>query len=137
MDLSPRTHYALRALVCLTVKRGDGVVSGREIAAYGGIPAKFVEQIMHELRDAGFVRSQRGKGGGYSLSREPEDLTLCEVVEAIEGSLEGFGRMRSDDPIGPLLEPVWTSARAALREALDSETIAGVAERIVVNMYHI
>jgi Rrf2 family protein len=119
------------------MKRGEGVVSGRQIAAYGGIPGKYVEQVMHDLRQAGLVRSQRGKGGGYVLGRGPESITVLEVIEAIEGPLDEFGRMRGGDPVGPLLEPVWADARASLQEVLGSATIASIAERIAVDTYQI
>jgi Rrf2 family protein len=137
MDVSLRTQYALRALVCLTMRRGEGVVSGRQIAEFGAIPGKYVEQVMHELRQSGFVRSRRGKGGGYVLSREPQAITVLEVVEAVEGSLEGFGRMRGGDPVAPLLAPVWDDVRTSLVEVLGCATIAGIVERVAVDMYHI
>jgi Rrf2 family protein len=137
MDVSLRSQYALRALVCLAMKRGEGVISGRQIADFGSIPGKYVEQVMHDLRQAGLVRSQRGKGGGYVLGREPEAITVLEVVETVGGSLDGFGRMRSGDPVGPLLQPVWDAARVSLQDALGSASIAGVAERVAVDMYHI
>jgi Rrf2 family protein len=119
------------------MKRGEGVISGRQIADFGGIPGKYVEQVMHDLRQAGFVRSQRGKGGGYVLGRAPESISVVEVLETIEGSLDGFGRMRGGDPIGPLLELVWTDTRVAIKEILGSASIASIAERVAVDMYHI
>jgi Rrf2 family protein len=137
MDISLRSQYALRALVLLAMKRGEGVISGRQIADFGGIPGKYVEQVMHDLRQAGLVRSRRGKGGGYVLGREPEAITILGVVETIEGSLYGFGRMRSGDPVGPLLEPVWHEVRMSLKDILGSASIAGVAERAAADMYHI
>jgi len=137
MNISPRSQYALRALICLTVKRSEGVVSGREIATFGDIPSKFVEQVMHDLRQAGLVRSRRGKGGGYMLAREPETITVLEIVETVEGVLDDLGRMRGGDPLGPLLDSVCNDARTALREVLGSATIASIAERIAIDTYQI
>jgi len=137
MDLALRTQYALRALVCLAIKRGGGAISGRQIADFGGIPGKYVEQVMRELRQAGLVRSQRGKGGGYLLAREPRAINMLEVVEAVEGSLEEFGRMPGGDPVGPALEQTWVDVRASLEAVLATTTIAGLADRVAVDMYHI
>lgn len=137
MNISPRSHYALQALICLTVKRSEGVVSAREVASFGGIPGKFVEQVMRDLRQAGLVRSQRGKGGGYLLAREPEAITVLEVVETVEGVLDDSGRMRGGDPVGPLLDPVWDDVRTSVREVLGSATIASIAERIALDTYQI
>lgn len=137
MEITLRTQYALRALICLTVKRGDGVVSGGEIASFGSIPRKYVEQVMHDLRQAGLVRSRRGKLGGYVLARDPDAISALDVLEAVEGPLADLGRMRGGDPVGPLLEPVWDDVRQALRESLGATSVAGIADRIAVHMYHI
>lgn len=135
MDIALRTQYGLRALICLATKRGEGTISGRRIGDFGGIPGKYLEQVMRDLRQGGFVVSRRGKGGGYALAREPEAISLLEVVETFEGSLAGLGRMRVGDPAGPLLEPVWDEVRASLRDVLGSATIAGAAERVAVDTY--
>ena len=127
MDLSLRTQYAIRALVCLALRPGAGVVTARQMADFGGIPAKYVEQVMHDLRRAGIVQGQRGKGGGYTLAREPESPTVLQVVEALEGPVEQFGRLRGSDPVQPLLEPLWVNVRDSLRVTLGSTTIADVA----------
>lgn len=137
MEISLRTHYALRALICLTVKRGDGVVTGAQIAAFGDIPRKYVEQVMHDLRQAGLVHSRRGKLGGYVLARDPGGISVLDVLEAVEGPLADLGRMRGGEPAGPLLEPVWDDVRLALRDSLGTTSIAGIADRIAVHMYHI
>jgi Rrf2 family protein len=137
MEIALRTQYAVRALVCLTVKRGEGVVNGGEIAAFGRIPRKYVEQVMHDLRQAGLVRSQRGKGGGYTLARDPINLTVLEVLETMEGPLDRLGAMPEGDPVGTPLEPLWDDVRQALKASLGSTTIAVLADRLAVHMYHI
>lgn len=132
MDLSLRTQYALRALVYLALRRGTGVVIGRQIADFGGIPGKYVEQVMHELRQADLVSSQRGKGGGYRIAREPESITVLQVIEALEGPVDSFGRMRSGDLVEPLLEPLWSNVRSSLKDVLQATTIADIADRAAV-----
>jgi Rrf2 family protein len=137
VDIPLRTQYALRALVCLALKRGEGVLSGQRIAALGGIPKKYVDQVMHDLREGGFVRSQRGRGGGYVLSGQASATTVLEVIEALDGPLDDLGRSRGGDPGSALLEPAWVAVRAALREALAGETIATMADRAALTTYHI
>jgi Rrf2 family protein len=137
VEISLRTQYALRALVCLALKRGEGVLSGQRIAALAGIPKKYVEQVMHDLRQGGFVQSQRGRGGGYVLSRPASAMAVLEVVEALDGPLDELGRIRERDPGAPLLEPMWVVVRRALRETLAEETIATVADRATVTTYSI
>jgi Rrf2 family protein len=137
MDIPLRTQYAIRALVCLAMKRGEGVLNGQRIAALGGIPRKYVEQVMHGLRQGGFVVSQRGRGGGYALSRPASAITLLEVIEALDGPLDRLGRSRDHDPGSALLEPAWVVVRGALREALEKESIADMADRAASATYHI
>jgi len=137
VDIPLRTQYAIRALVCLALTRGEGVLSGQRIAALGGIPRKYVEQVMRELRDAGLVRSRRGRGGGYTLSRDASTITVLEVVETLDGPLDDLGRVRGGDSGEALLEPAWAAVRAALRDALAGETIGGMADRAAATTYQI
>ena len=137
MDIPLRTQYALRALVCLALARGEGALSGERIAGLAGIPRKYVEQVMRALREGGFVRSRRGRGGGYSLSRDASAITVLEVIETLDGPLERLGRARAGDSGEALLEPAWALVRAALRDALAAETIGGMAVRTAPTTYQI
>jgi Rrf2 family protein len=91
-----------------------------EIARRRDIPVQFLEGLFATLRRAGILQSQRGVKGGYSFARAPDQLTVLEVVEALEGSL-GAEAQRSGD--------VWVEAVEALRERLAALTIADVAAR--------
>jgi Rrf2 family protein len=137
MDVSLRTQYALRALVCLAVRSGEGALSSAEIAAFGRVSRKYTEQVMQDLRQAGFVAGRRGKGGGYVMARSPTAITVLEVVEAVEGSLDRLGRMDGADPLGPVLEPLWGDVRQTLGAQFGATTVADLAERIAPEMYHI
>ena len=83
--LTNRTKYALKALLYLARRRGEGRMRAADISEAERIPPKFLEQILHELRNKGMVRSQVGKGGGHELARDPEDIDLLSVIRAIEG----------------------------------------------------
>jgi len=113
-------------------------VQGREISAFTGIPPKFLEQVMHALRQGGFVTSQRGKGGGYILARDPAATSFADVIDYVDGSHGGKGRMRGGDQVDVLVAPVWREVRECTRAILGSATIADAAARAAeAPMYYI
>jgi Rrf2 family protein len=87
LQMSTRGRYGVRLMVALALKYGDGISLLREIARQEGISEKYLGQIIIPLKASGLVISQRGAHGGYSLARPPEDITVRDVVEAIEGSI--------------------------------------------------
>ena len=138
VHLSTKSDYAIKVLVRLALANGGGPVQAREISAYAGIPSKFLEQVMHDLRQGGLVTSQRGKGGGYAIARDPVTISFADVIDLIDGSHGGMGRMRSGDRAEPLVEPVWREVRECTRAILRAATIADAAERTNENpMYYI
>lgn len=138
LHVSLKAQYAIKALIRLAVSNGGGPVPARDIATFGAIPAKFLEQIMHDLRQAGFVQSLRGKHGGYMLARDPGEISFAAVIDTIEGSHGGVARMRSGDQAELLVEPVWLEVRSHVRAVLEQATIAGAAERAASSpMYYI
>jgi Rrf2 family transcriptional regulator, iron-sulfur cluster assembly transcription factor len=85
--ISTKGRYALRVMADLAIAQGqDAWVSLGDISERQGISRKYLEQVMASLHKAKFVVSQRGKGGGYRLAREPKDYTLGEIIRAAEGS---------------------------------------------------
>lgn len=150
--LTTRSEYAIKALVRLALADGAGPVSARDIVAFTGVPPKFLEQVMHDLRRAGLVESQRGKGGGYILARDPATISFADVVDLVEGrrgdpanvgaaspnSNGGKGRMRGGDQADALVAPVWREVRECTRAILGSATIAAAAARATPSpMYYI
>ena len=91
IHLSTKSDYAIKALVRLALVNGDGPVQAREISEFAGIPAKFLEQVMQDLRQGGLVHSRRGKGGGYVLAVDPAALSFADVIDLIDGSHGGMG----------------------------------------------
>jgi Rrf2 family protein len=130
MRISAKADYAVRAAVELAT-RGTGLSKGELIADAQGVPLKFLENILGELKHAGLVRSQRGTEGGYWLARPPEEITIADVIRAVEGPLASV-RGESPESLGysgsaePLLK-LWIAVRANLREVLESVTLADVA----------
>jgi len=106
-------------------------MKGERIAQAQEIPLKFLENILGELRHAGVVRSQRGVEGGYWLARPAEEITVAEVVRAVEGpiaNVRGFGpeQVEYAGSAAPLRD-VWIAVRANLRAVLEHVTIADLA----------
>jgi len=87
MQLSRKADYALRAMTLLAGLPPGRALSAQELAVAGGVPAKFLEQILLVLKRAGLLKSKRGVGGGYQLDRASRLISLAEVIEAAEGSL--------------------------------------------------
>ena len=83
--LTNRAKYAIKALLHLAHKRGEGPVGAGVIAESEHIPLKFLELILLQLRNHGIIRSKVGKGGGHEMVKEPEDITLLMVVRVIDG----------------------------------------------------
>ncbi|MGH3089857.1 MAG: RrF2 family transcriptional regulator [Rubrobacteraceae bacterium] len=130
MQVSAKVDYALRAMAELAVEDGEssGTMRGAAISEAQGIPKKFLENILHDLRRAGLVRARRGAGGGYQLSRPPEEITLADVIRAVEGPL---ANVRGDWPedvsyVGAAesLKEVWIAVRASLRSVLETVTLS-------------
>jgi Rrf2 family protein len=131
MRVSAKADYAIRAAAELAAAVDSGPVKGERIATAQGIPLKFLENILLELRHHGVVHSQRGTEGGYWLARPPEEITLAEVIRAVEGPLANVRGERPDLVVyeGPAerLRDVWIAVRANLRAVLDQTTLADLA----------
>ena len=131
MRVSAKTDYALRAAVELAAAAGNGPVKGERLATSQSIPLRFLENILLQLRHAGIVESRRGADGGYKLARPAAEITLADVIRAIDGPLAGVSGQRPEtlDFKGrsePLRE-VWVAVRASLRSVLEEVTLADVA----------
>lgn len=131
-----RTQYAVKAAVRLALTHGARPVQAREIADFGGIPRKFVEQVMHDLRQAGLVTSRRGRSGGYELSRDPHDISFADVVEAVEGSFDGTGA--NGNEADTIIKPVWDRVRREAWDVLCTMSVGEAAARAAASpMYYI
>jgi Rrf2 family protein len=128
MRVSAKVDYALRASVELAAAEGQGPLKGERIAQAQEIPLKFLENILLELRHHGLVQSQRGAEGGYWLARPADEITLAEVIRAVEGPLANVRGARPESVVydGPAerLKDVWIAVRANLRAVLESVTLA-------------
>jgi Rrf2 family cysteine metabolism transcriptional repressor len=122
LAITSKSPYAVRALAELARSGGSGPVPIGEIARRREIPVQFLEGLFATLRRAGILNSQRGVKGGYSFARPADELTVLEVVEALEGHLGG-------EAAGGAEGEIWAEAIEALRERLRGMTIADVSQR--------
>lgn len=99
MKLSTRGKYGLRAIVELAGRRQNGPASLSVIAAEQDISEAYLEQLMRSLKAAGIVNTVRGKSGGYALTRDPKEITVFEILSALEGSASIAGCVGSDAEI--------------------------------------
>ena len=136
MKVSTRGDYAARALVSLSLHADEsGPTSVRDIAERTGLPQPYLEQILLALKGAGIVRSKRGVGGGYVLARPAAEITLAEIVSAVDGPIVvgDFGLPHQDgacDHEGQcVLLAVWADVGGHMRRHLDSFTLADMVRR--------
>lgn len=129
MEISARSEYALRALAELT-HAGGGPLTVADIAAAQDIPARFLQNILLQLRQRSLVQSQRGAEGGYRLARPPQEISVADVLRAIDGPLaavrgERPEAVRYDGSAEPLQE-VWLALRVSLRQVVEQVTLADI-----------
>lgn len=131
MRVSARADYAIRALIELAADAPAQALAGETIARRQGIPAKYLENLLADLRRARLVESRRGSEGGYRLTRDPSQITLADVIRAIDGPLAGVRGEAPENVAYPgaaaSLRDVWVAVRASLRAVLETVTIADVA----------
>ncbi len=129
MQISAKTDYAIRALLNLASHEPD-LVKVDTVVREQGLPRKFVEAILGELRRAQLVRSQRGADGGYALARPAAQITLGAVIRAVDGPLAEVRGLRPNETnyagVAEHLPEVWVAVRSSLRRVLDEVTLAQV-----------
>ncbi|HEU5006050.1 MAG TPA: Rrf2 family transcriptional regulator [Jatrophihabitantaceae bacterium] len=129
MQISAKSDYAVRALLSLASHEPD-LVKVDIVVAEQGLPRKFVEAILGELRRGGLVRSQRGADGGYALAKPAAEITIASVIREVDGPLAEVRGLRPHETtysgVAEHLPQVWVAVRAAIRAVLDETTLADV-----------
>ena len=132
MRVSAKVDYALRALLELAAAP-PGPVKGERLAKAQDIPPKFLENILTELRHAEIVASQRGVDGGYRLAKPASEISVADVVRALEGPIASVRGVRPEEVTyaGPArsLQPLWIELRASMRDVLEQTTLADLVAR--------
>lgn len=135
MKLTTRSRYGTRMILDMALNGQDGPVRIKDVAARQGVSVKYLEKLVRELKQAGFVRSRRGPRGGHELAKPLEAITVGAIVRALEGDFSlvecdgdgsGAGCPRVADC---LTRSVWAEAAKAMHERLDAITLADLVAR--------
>lgn len=135
MWVTQKCQYALRALFELAKRQGEGPVRSIDIATNQAIPKRFLEVILHQLRQGGFVDSQRGKEGGFFLSRPSQSITVGEIIRFIDGPLTPVDCQLDKPHFTCTLKGncafmgLWDEAREALERVYDTKSLKELVDR--------
>jgi Rrf2 family protein len=136
MKVSLKATYGIMAALDLALQNGSAPIQAKAIARRQAIPLRFLEQVLHAMKKAGLVDSLRGAQGGYLLNKRPAEISLAQIVEALDGSLSPASgrrattrRFREREPQESLLATVWEQVRQAELGVLNSVTLRELAER--------
>jgi Rrf2 family protein len=133
VHISAKADYAVRALAELSATSGGGpgYVTVEHLADLQGLPVKFLETIFTELRKDGIVLSRRGIDGGYRLARDSSEISVADVLRAVDGPLAAVRGLLPEDTgyegAAASLPHVWVALRAAVRGVLEGVTLADLA----------
>ncbi|NKY40205.1 RrF2 family transcriptional regulator [Cellulomonas septica] len=130
MRVSAKADYAVRACAELASSPHGDPVASEDLATGQGLPSSFLERILGDLRRGGLVASVRGRSGGFRLARPAEEITLAEIIRAVDGPLvtvrdERPPSLEYEGSAASLLE-VWIALRASVRSVLDEVTLAAL-----------
>jgi Rrf2 family transcriptional regulator, cysteine metabolism repressor len=133
--VSQKCQYAIRAVFELAKRYGKGPVKISEIAQAQGIPLRFLQVILNQLRRGGFIESRRGAEGGYFLARRPEKVTVLEIIQFVEGPLVPIACMTGGRTAGKCIlhgncvfMGMWMRAAKAVSEVYDRTSFQDLIE---------
>jgi Rrf2 family protein len=124
MHISKKSEYALRALLSIARRQGGGPVQITELSERDRIPVKFLEQILLTLRKAEILASKRGVGGGYTLNRAPDKISVGEIIRLMDGPILPVSE--DIDPRGPL-RVYLVRLQSEVAALLDGQSLADIA----------
>jgi Rrf2 family protein len=126
-----KADYAVRAAIELAAAPPDVAITAEQIARATGIPHNFLENILGELRRAGLVHSRRGQAGGYLLAKRADEISIADVIRAVEGPLANVRGLSPEEldyeGSAAKLRDVWVALRASVRSVLEQVSLADVA----------
>ncbi len=135
MRLSTKGEYASRAMLELSVRSEEGPLHAHEISEAQNIPLRFLEQILLQLKRAGYVKSRKGREGGYQLSKPPSKITVAEVIRVMDGPLAPIDCVSviAHEPC-PMertcgLRWLWKEVRDSVAEILERTTFAELVDK--------
>lgn len=132
MRVTAKSDYALRALIEIARRTDGSPVSAEEIGRLQDIPHGFLQAILADLRRSGVLVAQRGQSGGWRMSRDPDDVTVADVIRAVDGPLVSIYGLRPEavqyNESAAVLQHVWIASRHSLRDVLEKVTVRQLAD---------
>jgi Rrf2 family protein len=132
MRVTAKSDYALRALIEIARRTDSGPVSAEEIGRLQEIPHGFLQAILADLRRAGVLVAQRGQSGGWRMGKDADQVTVADVIRAVDGPLVSIYGLRPEaveyNDSAAVLQHVWIASRRSLRDVLESVTIRQLAD---------
>ena len=132
MRVTAKSDYALRALIEIARRSDDGPVSAEEIGRLQDIPHGFLQAILADLRRAGVLVAQRGQSGGWRMNKDADQVTVADVIRAVDGPLVSIYGLRPEaveyNDRAAVLQHVWIASRRSLRDVLESVTVRQLAD---------
>ena len=132
MRVSAKSDYALRALIELASRKDGSPVSAEELGRLQEIPHGFLQAILADLRKSGIVISQRGQSGGWRMGRDPETVSVADMIRAVDGPLVSVYGLRPEavnyNGSAEVLQHVWIAARRSLRDVFEQVSIQQLAD---------
>ena len=132
MRVSAKSDYALRALIEMASRTDGKAVSAEELGKQQEIPHGFLQAILADLRRAGIVMSQRGQSGGWRMGRSADDVSVADVIRAVDGPLVSVYGLRPEaveyNETASVLQHVWIAARRSLRDVFEQVSIQQLAD---------
>lgn len=132
MRVTAKSDYALRALIEIARRTDSGPVSAEELGRLQEIPHGFLQAILADLRRAGVLVAQRGQSGGWRMSKDADQVTVADVIRAVDGPLVSIYGLRPEaveyNDSAAVLQHVWIASRRSLRDVLESVTVRQLAE---------
>src|ERR687889_619338 len=135
MRVSAKSDYALRALIEMASREDGRAVSAEELGRLQDIPHGFLQAILADLRRAGVVMSQRGQSGGWRMARPSADVSVADVIRAVDGPLVSVYGLRPEavsyNDSADVLQHVWIAARTSLRDVFEQVSIQALADGVL------
>jgi len=132
MRVSAKSDYALRALIEMAGRTDSSPVSAEELGRLQDIPHGFLQAILADLRRSGIVMSVRGQSGGWRMARQASDVTVADIIRAVDGPLVSVYGLRPEavsyNDSATVLQLVWIAARANLRDVFEAVTVDMLAK---------
>lgn len=133
MKLSTKARYGMKAMVDLAVAYGEGPVSTATLAGMQGISPAYLEQLISALKKAELITAERGVQGGYTLARQPEEITVGQVLAALEGNTSlvdcvGYDNVNCDNACSCSARPLWLKLQGKIDAVLDETNLKDMAE---------